>query len=82
MTDKLGHCIFMIDFIRVGMPTSLVTNNMFIEIIAAMNSDESNEILPLDSAFSAVLRMLLKNRSKFTKRLIGNIFPLLKRKPS
>ena len=67
----------MIDFIRVGMPTSLVTRNMSIDSIDAMNSDESRDILPLDSAFSAVLRMLLKKRSKFTKRLIGNILPLL-----
>ena len=67
----------MIDFIRVGIPTSLVTRNMSIESIEAMNSDESRDILPLDSAFSAVLRILLKNRSKFTKRLIGNILPLL-----
>ena len=65
----------MIDFIRVGMPTSLVTKNMSIDSIEAMNSEESRDILPLDSAFSAVLRMLLKNRSKFTKRLIGNILP-------
>ena len=66
----------MIDFTRVGMPTSLVTNNMSIDSIEAMKSEESRENLPLDSAFSAVLRMLLKKRSKFTKRLIGNILPL------
>ena len=66
----------MIDFIRVSMPTSFVTRNMSIDSIDAINSDESRDILPLDSAFSAVLRMLLKNRSKFTKRLIGNILPL------
>jgi len=66
----------MIDFIRVSMPTSFVTMNMSIDSIDAINSDESRDILPLDSAFSAVLRMLLKNRSKFTKRLIGNILPL------
>ena len=65
------------DFIRVGIPTSLVTRNMSIDNIDAINSDESNENLPLDSASSAVLRMLLKKRSKFTKRLIGNILPLL-----
>ena len=67
----------MIDFIRVGMPTSLVTRNMSIESIEAINSDESKENLPLDSASSAVLRMLLKKRSKFTKRLMENILPLL-----
>lgn len=65
----------MIDLIRVGIPTSLVTRNMSIDSIEAINSDESRDILPLDSAFSAVLRILLKNRSKFTKRLIGNILP-------
>ena len=65
----------MIDFIRVSMPTSLVTKNMSIDSIEAMKSDERRESLPLDSAFSAVLRMLLKNLSKFTKRLIGNILP-------
>ena len=58
------------------MPTSLVTKNMFIDSIEAINSDESREILPFDSAVSAVLRMLLKNLSKFTKWLIGNILPL------
>lgn len=66
----------MIDFIRVSMPTSFVTMNMSIDSIDAINSDESRDILPLDSAFSAVLRMLLKKRSKLTKRLIGNILPL------
>jgi len=66
----------MIDFIRVGMPTSLVTKNISIDSIDAMKSDESREILPFDSAVSAVLRMLLKNLSKFTKRLMGNILPL------
>ena len=39
------------DFIKVGMPTSLVTRNMSIDSIEAINSDESNENLPLDSAF-------------------------------
>ena len=65
----------MIEFDNVNMPTSLVTKNMSIDSIEAINSDESRDILPLDSAFSAVLRILLKNRSKFTKRLIGNILP-------
>ena len=45
------------------MPTSLVTKNMSIDSIEAINSDESKENLPLDSADSAVLRMLLKNLS-------------------
>ncbi len=67
----------MIEFIRVSMPTSLVTKNMSIDSIEAMKSDDRREILPLDSADSAVLRMLLKNLSKLTKRLIGNILPLL-----
>ena len=40
----------MIDFISVGMPTSLVTKNISIESIEAMKSDESKDILPLDSA--------------------------------
>ena len=66
----------MIEFIRVSMPTSLVTKNMSIDSIDAMKSEESSEIFPLDSAVSAVLRMLLKNLSKFTKRLMGNILPL------
>ena len=67
----------MIDLTSVGIPTSFVTKNMSIDSIDAMNSDESKDILPLDSAVSAVLRMLLKKRSKFTKRLIGNILPFL-----
>ena len=67
----------MIDFMSVGMPTSFVTRNMSIDSIDPINSEESSENLPLDSASSAVFRMLLKKRSKFTKRLMGNIFPLL-----
>ena len=67
----------MIDFISVGIPTSLVTSNMFIDSIDAMNSEESSDIFPLDSADSAVFRMVLKNRSKFTKRLMGKTFPSL-----
>jgi hypothetical protein len=49
---------------------------MSIDNIEAINNEESKENLPLDSADSAVLRMLLKNLSKFTNRLIGNILPL------
>ena len=60
----------------MGIPTSLVTKNISMDNIEAINSDESNENLPLDSADSAVLRMLLKNLSKFTNLLIGNILPL------
>ncbi len=70
-------CILRILFIRVKVPTSLVTSSIFIDNIDPMNNDESREIFPFDSAFSAVFRMLLKKRSKFTKRLIGNILPLL-----
>ena len=47
----------MIEFVRVSMPTSLVTWNMFIESIDAMNNEESNDSFPFDSAFSAVFRM-------------------------
>ena len=65
----------MIEFVRVSMPTFLVTRSIFIESIDAMNSDESRENFPFDSAFSAVFRMCLKNLSKLTKRLIGNILP-------
>src|SRR5208283_829564 len=69
------RCILMIEFVRVSMPTFLVTRSIFIESIDAMNSEESRESFPFDSAFSAVFRMWLKNLSKLTKRLIGNILP-------
>ena len=59
------------------MPTSLVTRNMFIESIDAMKSEESKDSLPFFSADSAVLRIVLKNLSKLTKRLMGNILPSL-----
>jgi len=42
------RCILMIDFIKVGIPTSLVTSSIFIESIEAINSDERRENLTFD----------------------------------
>ena len=70
-------CICSMLLMRVKVPTSFVTSIMFIDIMAPINREVRSWKRFLVSAVSAVLRMVLKKRSKLTKRLMGYILPVL-----